>query len=50
MFNFLMGIPNTGDNARPWLVAICMIVSIIVVVTLFIIGQKNKTDEDDFDE
>lgn len=50
MFNFLMSIPDTGDNTKPWLIAICMIVSIIMVVALFIIGQKDKTDEEDFDE
>ena len=39
----------TGDQSKPWLIAICMIVSILVVVTLFIIGQKDKNEEDESD-
>lgn len=42
-----IGIANTGDTSKPWLVAICMIVSIVVVVGLFILNQKSKEDEDD---
>ncbi len=45
----LAGIANTGDTSKPWLIAICMIVSIVVVVGLFILGQKSK-DEDKDDE
>ncbi len=37
----------TGDNARPWLIAVCMIVSIIMVAALFLIGQKDKNKEDE---
>lgn len=42
-----VGMANTGDSSKPWLVAICMIVSIIVVVGLFILNQKSKEDEDE---
>lgn len=48
MQNLLM-IANTGDNSKPWLIAICMIVSIVVVVGLFILGQKDSDEEDDDD-
>lgn len=43
----LVGIANTGDTSKPWLIAICMIVSIVVVVGLFILGQKGKGDDED---
>lgn len=47
MYNYLIGMVATGDNSRPWLIAICMIVSIIVVFALFLLGQKDKDNEDD---
>ncbi len=43
---YLAGISNTGDGSKPWLIAVCMIVSIVVVAALFIIGQKGNDDED----
>ncbi|MGN0439077.1 MAG: hypothetical protein ACI4F4_11175 [Lachnospiraceae bacterium] len=42
-----IGMADTGDSGKPWLVAICMIVSIVVVVGLFILSQKSQDDEDD---
>lgn len=47
MLDLLVGIANTGDNSKPWLIAICMIVSIIVVVALFILGKKDDEDTED---
>ena len=49
MYNYMVGMAQTGDTSKPWLIAICMIVSIIVVVALFILGQKGK-DEDDLED
>ena len=49
MVQNLVGIVNTGDNSKPWLIAICMIVSIVVVAGLFILSQ-NGNDEDDADD
>lgn len=53
MLNYLVGMVETGDASKPWLIAICMIVSIIVVVALFIMGNKNGDDaaskEDEMD-
>ena len=40
MLNYLVGMANTGDSSKPWLIALCMIVSIVVVVVLFIIKRK----------
>lgn len=50
MYNTMLGLAQTGDNSKPWLIAICMIISIIVVVALFIIGQKDKSDDEDMDD
>ena len=50
MLQYLMGIANTGDSSKPWLIAICMIVSIVVVIALFIMGQKGKNDDDSDEE
>ena len=50
MFQYLAGIAATGDNSKPWLIAICMIVSIVVVIALFIMGQKGKTEDDHNDD
>lgn len=50
MLQYLIGIANTGDTSKPWLIAICMIVSIVVVIGLFIMGQKGKAEDDEEDE
>lgn len=50
MLNYLIGVSNTGDGSKPWLIAICMIVSIVVVAALFIIGQKSRDDDEDVEE
>lgn len=50
MLNVMLGMARTGDNSKPWLIAICMIVSIVVVVALFIIGQKSKNDDEDVED
>ena len=50
MLNWLIGTVNTGDNSKPWLIAICMIVSIVVVAALFIIGQRDRNDDEDVEE
>lgn len=50
MLSWLLGTVSTGDTSKPWLIAVCMIVSIAVVVALFIIGQKDKGDDEDMEE
>lgn len=47
MSEYLIGIADTGDTSKPWLIAVCMIVSIVVVFVLFLLGQKDKNEEDD---
>lgn len=49
MYNYLVGMAATGDGSKPWLIAVCMIVSIIVVFVLFLLGQRDKDEEDDDD-
>lgn len=50
LYTLLM--PVTGDSSKPVLIAICLIVSIILMVVLFIMGKSagSKNDEDDEDE
>lgn len=50
MLNYLVSAANTGDNTKPWLIAICMIVSIVVVVALFIVSGSKDRENDDNDE
>lgn len=47
MFQYMIGIANTGDTSKPWLIAICMIVSIVVVAALFVMGQRGNDDDDE---
>lgn len=46
----MFGLVMTGDNAKPWLIAVCMIVSIVMVAALFLIGQKDKNRDEDTEE
>ncbi len=50
MYDMMLALAQTGDNSKPWLIAICMIVSIVMVVALFIIGQKDNSDDDDLED
>ncbi|MBO5470450.1 MAG: hypothetical protein J6A03_12030 [Lachnospiraceae bacterium] len=49
MCNYLVGMAVTGDGSKPWLIAVCMIVSIVGVFALFLLGQGDKDEEDDDD-
>ncbi len=37
----------TGDNGKPLLVAICLIVSIVLVVVLIVLGKNSQYTEDE---
>ncbi|MBO5387805.1 MAG: hypothetical protein J6A59_06685 [Lachnospiraceae bacterium] len=38
----------TGDNGKPLLVAICLIVSVVLTIVLLVTGRMaNKQDEDE---
>lgn len=50
MYENIIGIVNTGDTSRPWLIAICMIVSIVGVVALFVMGRKGNDSDDEEEE
>lgn len=51
MYDIMLALAQTGDSSKSWLIAICMIVSIVMVAALFIIGQRDKSnDEDDIEE
>lgn len=38
--------PQTGDGFRPWIAAIILIVSVVVLVVLFLVS-KNSDHKDD---
>ena len=42
----------TGDSGRPLLIAICLIVSIVLMITLFVTGRyiNKKNEDEDEDE
>lgn len=42
-------VPVTGDRFRPWIAAIILIASVIVLVTMLIIG-KNKDSQEDYQD
>ncbi len=49
LFALLMA--ATGDNGKPLLVAICLIVSVVLTIILLVTGRMaNKQDEDSDDE
>ncbi len=35
----------TGDDSKPWLIAICLIVSIVVMIFLFLLGRGDDPDK-----
>lgn len=43
-------IPVTGDGFRPWIAAVILIVSVVVLVTMFVLGRHKDSKEDDKDE
>lgn len=51
MLNYMMHLTAmTGDDSKPFLVAICLIVSVILMAVLIIMGKKNKNADDESDD
>ena len=50
IFNFIastfVSSPITGDGFRPWIAAVILIVSVIVLVAMFVISRRSDTDKD----
>lgn len=42
--------PGTGDNFRPWIAAVILIVSIIVLAGLFLFSRKDNSDRSKSEE
>lgn len=40
----------TGDDSKPFLVAVCLIVSVILMAVLIIMGKKNQSTDDESDD
>ncbi len=43
----LLGLIATGDDSKPWLIAICLIVSIVVIIAMIILSAKSKKEDKD---
>ena len=50
MNTILANIIATGDSGKPLLVAICLIVSSVLMVVLIMVGKSGKNEEDEEDE
>lgn len=51
MHNIMMSLTAmTGDDSKPFLVAVCLIVSVILMAVLIIMGKKNQNAEDESDD
>ncbi len=48
LFALLMA--ATGDNSKPLLVAICLIVSVVLTIVLLVTGRMANRQDDDVDE
>ena len=47
MNTILANIIATGDSGKPLLVAICLIVSIVLMVVLIMVGKGGNGEDDD---
>lgn len=36
----------TGDDSKPWLIAVCLIVSIVIMIFLFVLGRGGDDTKD----
>lgn len=42
--------PETGDGFRPWIAAIILIVSVIVLVALILVSRRNDNGDDSYQD
>lgn len=45
----LAGVPVTGDGFRPWIAAVILIVSIVVLVAMIVMGKRSGDDSEQDD-
>lgn len=46
LYNCMMILTSvTGDDSKPWLIAVCLIVSLVMLVGLFIFGRGMKAED-----
>ncbi len=50
ILNMLAGVPATGDGARPWIAAVILIVSVLVLIGLFVLGKRPDKQDDTFQD
>lgn len=44
--NQLLATPMTGDGYKPWIAAVILILSVIVLVTLILVSKRSDSRED----
>lgn len=44
-YNSLLAVA-TGDDSKPWLIAVCLIVSLAIMVFLFVLGRGEDNPKD----
>lgn len=46
MIYALAGVPVTGDGFRPWIAAVILIVSIVILVAMIVMGKRSSDDSE----
>lgn len=46
MIYALAGVPVTGDGFRPWIAAVILIVSIVILVAMIVMGKRSGDDSE----
>lgn len=46
MIYALAGVPITGDGFRPWIAAVILIVSIVILVAMIVMGKRSGDDSE----
>lgn len=50
MLNQMTAVPVTGDEYRPWIAAVILILSVIVLVTLILVSKRSDDREDTYQD
>lgn len=48
--NQLLATPMTGDGYKPWIAAVMLILSVIVLVTLILVSKRSDSREDTYQD
>lgn len=50
LLNQILTTPATGDGNKPWIAAVILILSVIVLVTLILFSKRSDNKEDTFQD